>query len=295
MSKYKYTDEQLIEAVKTSLSIAEVCRKLGIKAVGGNYATIHNKINKLNLDTTHFTGKAWNQGLKYKVIVPAKPLQEILKENTTYQSYKLKLRLIKEGLKEEKCECCRNTKWLGQPIKLELHHINGNHNDNRLENLQLLCPNCHAYTDNYRGKNIKQSAQKKISEVEQPKFKETLINNGNLEPEKRYIIIESGAETKQAEPKSRKTKEPRYCAFCGKELVEKQRNNKYCSQECAHKANDSKRPDIFTLLNDFKELKSFVQVGKKYGVTDNAVRKWCSLYSILDMVKKQSSAQTFKR
>lgn len=286
MSKYKYTDEQLIEAVKTSLSIAEVCRKLGIKAVGGNYATIHNKINKLNLDTTHFTGKAWNQGLKYKVVVPAKPLQEILKENTPYQSYKLKLRLIKEGLKEEKCECCGNTEWLGQPIKLELHHINGNHNDNRLENLQLLCPNCHAYTDNYRGKNIKWSAQKKISEVEQPKFKETLINDGNLEPEKKYIIIESGAETKQAEPKSRKTKEPRYCAFCGKELVGKQRNNKYCSQECAHKANGSKRPDVFTLLNDFKELKSFVQVGKKYGVTDNAVRKWCSLYSILDMVKK---------
>lgn len=286
MSKYKYTDEQLIEAVKTSLSIAEVCRKLGIKAVGGNYATIHNKINKLNLDTTHFTGKAWNQGLKYKVVVPAKSLQEILKENTPYPSYKLKLRLIKEGLKEEKCECCGNTEWLGQPIKLELHHINGNHNDNRLENLQLLCPNCHAYTDNYRGKNIKWSAQKKISEVEQPKFKETLIDNGNLEPEKRYIIIESGAETKQAEPKSRKTKEPRYCAFCGKELVGKQRNNKYCSQECAHKANGSKRPDVFTLLNDFKELKSFVQVGKKYGVTDKAVRKWCSLYSILDMVKK---------
>lgn len=286
MSKYKYTDEQLIEAVKTSLSIAEVCRKLGIKAVGGNYATIHNKINKLNLDTTHFTGKAWNQGLKYKVVVPAKPLQEILKENILYPSYKLKLRLIKEGLKEEKCECCGNTEWLGQPIKLELHHINGNHNDNRLENLQLLCPNCHAYTDNYRGKNIKWSAQKKISEVEQPKFKETLIDDGNLEPEKRYIIIESGAETKQAEPKSRKTKEPRYCAFCGKELVGKQRNNKYCSQECAHKANGSKRPDVFTLLNDFKELKSFVQVGKKYGVTDNAVRKWCSLYSILDMVKK---------
>ena len=295
MSKYKYTDEQLIEAVKTSLSIAEVCRKLGIKAVGGNYATIHNKINKLNLDTTHFTGKAWNQGLKYKVVVPAKPLQEILKENTPYQSYKLKLRLIKEGLKEEKCECCGNTEWLGQPIKLELHHINGNHNDNRLENLQLLCPNCHAYTDNYRGKNIKWSAQEKISVVEQPKFKETLINDGNLEPEKKYIIIESGAETKQAEPKSRKTKEPKYCAFCGKELVGKQRNNKYCSQECAHKANGSKRPDVFTLLNDFKELKSFVQVGKKYGVTDNAVRKWCSLYSILDMVKKQSSAQTFKR
>lgn len=290
MSKYKYTDEQFIEAVKTSLSIAEVCRKLDIKAVGGNYATIHNKIDKLNLDISHFTGKAWNQGLRYRVINPAKPLEEILKENSPYQSSKLNIRLIKEGLKEPKCECCGNTKWLGQPIKLELHHVNGNHNDNRLENLQMLCPNCHAYTDNYRGKNITQSARKETSEVESPKFKEALTDNadGNLEPslKKNYVLIKEGAETRQEKPKSKKVKEPRYCAYCGKELIGKQYKNKYCSQECAHKANGSKRPDVFTLIEDFKELKSLVQVGKKYGVTDKAVRKWCSLYGILDKVKE---------
>lgn len=293
MSKYKYTNEQFIDAVSTSLSIAEVCRKLGIKVAGGNYATIQNKIKELNLDTSHFTGKVWNKGKRYKLLCSSKSLDEILKENTPYQSYRLSKRLISAGLKEYKCECCGNTTWLEQPIKLELHHINGDHNDNRLENLQLLCPNCHAYTDNYRGKNINRSAQKEISEVEQSKFKETLLDNGNLEPENKYVIIEPGAETKQAEPKSKKTKEPKYCAFCGKELIGKQRKNKYCSQECVHKANGSKRPDVFTLLNDFKELKSFVQVGKKYGVSDNAVRKWCSLYNILDTVKKQSSTQTY--
>ena len=285
--KRKWTDAQFIDAVNSSLSYAQVLEKLGLKIAGSNYDSVKRKIKELSLDTSHMTGKAWNQGKRFTTVKPAKLLSEILVEHSTYTNFnKLRKRLLKEGIKEYKCECCNRIEWLGKPIKLELHHINGVKDDLRIENLQILCPNCHAYTDNYRGKNIKWSAQKKISEVEQPKFKETLIDNGNLEPEKRYIIIESGAETKQAEPKSKKTKEPRYCAFCGKELVGKQRNNKYCSQECAHKANGSKRPDVFTLLNDFKELKSFVQVGKKYGVTDNAVRKWCSLYSILDMVKK---------
>ena len=82
-------------------------------------------------------------------------MKEILKEDSIYQSYKLAKRLIKEGIKEYKCECCNLSKWQNKPIPLELHHINGIHSDNRLENLQLLCPNCHALTDSYRGKNIK--------------------------------------------------------------------------------------------------------------------------------------------
>ena len=57
-------------------------------------------------------------------------------------------------MKEYRCECCGNTEWMGKPIALELHHVNGIKDDLRVENLQLLCPNCHAFTDNYRGKNI---------------------------------------------------------------------------------------------------------------------------------------------
>ena len=151
----KRTKEEYEEAAKKSLSIAQMCRELGIKPIGGNYRVIHQKIKEYNLDISHFTGKAWNQGDRYRQINKPKDLEEILKEDSNYQSFKLKNRLLKEGLKEHKCESCNNTEWLGEPISLELHHINGNPNDNRLENLQLLCPNCHSYTDTYRAKNKK--------------------------------------------------------------------------------------------------------------------------------------------
>lgn len=80
-------------------------------------------------------------------------IEEILIENSSYQTNKLRLRLLKEGLKKPICETCNNTEWNGKPIPLEVSHKNGNNSDNRLENLELICPNCHALTDSYRGKN----------------------------------------------------------------------------------------------------------------------------------------------
>lgn len=77
---------------------------------------------------------------------------------------KLKNKLLREGIKEAKCECCGNTVWLGEPIPLELHHIDGDRLNNTIENLQILCPNCHARTDNYRGKNMKVVRDKRMNE-----------------------------------------------------------------------------------------------------------------------------------
>ena len=151
-SRYTYSEQELLEAVKTSTSIRQVLEKLDIVPAGGNYQTTNRRIKKLNIDNSHFTGQAWNKG---KVVGPKRPIEEYLKENSQIQSFKLKGRLIAEGLKEHKCECCGITEWNGKPAPIELDHINGNHYDNRLENLRILCPNCHAQTDTYRGKNKK--------------------------------------------------------------------------------------------------------------------------------------------
>lgn len=169
MSKRKWTDEQFIEAVASSLSYAQVLEKIGLKAAGSNYDTVKRKIKELNLDVSHMTGKAWNQGERYRQFKPIQPIQEILVEHSTYvNTNHLKERLLKEKLKMHICECCGNSKWMGQPIALELHHVNGIKDDLRIENLQILCPNCHAFTDNYRGKNIKvMSAQNENSDVEE--------------------------------------------------------------------------------------------------------------------------------
>lgn len=80
-------------------------------------------------------------------------LEEYLQNSSDIQTNKVKKKILEEGIKEHKCECCGLTTWLNQPIPLELHHIDGDRTNNKIENYQLLCPNCHAFTDSYRGKN----------------------------------------------------------------------------------------------------------------------------------------------
>jgi hypothetical protein len=147
----KYTEEQFIEAVKTSTSVRQVLSKIGVKEAGGNYKVAKDKIKRLNLDTSHFTGMGWLKGQTHKHTT--KPIEYYLTEDSYHQSYKLKLRLIAEGIKQHRCEECGIIEWRGKPTPIELDHINGNNRDNRLENLRLLCPNCHAQTPTYRGRN----------------------------------------------------------------------------------------------------------------------------------------------
>ena len=154
MRKRKWTDQDFVEAVRTSFSYAQVMDKLHLRVAGSNYDIVKRKIKELHLDVSHMTGKAWNQGTRYTPLREAQPLSEILVEHSTFiNANHLRERLLKEGVKQRKCACCGNTEWMGQPIPLELHHLNAVRDDQRLENIQLLCPNCHALTDNYRGKN----------------------------------------------------------------------------------------------------------------------------------------------
>lgn len=149
MKTKKYTKKQFIKAVKESTSIRQVLIKLQLKPAGGNYKSFHNTVEDLSLDISHFTGKAHNKGKRYTKI----PIEDYISNKKPIQSFRLKNRLIKENIFNESCSECSLTEWNSQPIPLELDHIDGNPNDNSLDNLRLLCPNCHALTPNYRGKN----------------------------------------------------------------------------------------------------------------------------------------------
>ena len=149
----RWTDEQLRGAVSAARSTAGTLRALGLVPAGGNYDQVNRRIRDLALDTTHFTGGAWNVG---KAVRPGKstPLELVLVADRETSSHLLKKRLFREGLKRECCELCG---WAQRApdgrLPLELDHMNGDKTDNRIDNLRVLCPNCHALQPTHRGLN----------------------------------------------------------------------------------------------------------------------------------------------
>lgn len=199
------TKKHLSVLIKNNNSLSGILRDMGIKCNSGNYQTLHRYANKFELslneilnDNSKYIGQ--QNGVKYN-------LSEILIENSLYgNTHSLKNRLYKEGLKRPICEKCgQDENWYGEKISLILDHINGIHNDNRLENLRILCPNCNATLPTHGGKNRK-------------KINKTLISQRKVE-----------------------------------------------------------RPSYKQLKNEIKEI-GYSATGRKYGVSDNAIRKWMKFY-----------------
>jgi len=141
MRKYRaYTDEDVINFAAQVTSIRALLQKLNLKEAGGNYANMQRIIQRLDIDTSHWTGRGWNAGKQ-------------LKDWSDYtRSAYLKPHLIKD--RGHICENCKLSEWCEQMIKLEIHHIDGDRTHNNPSNLQLLCPNCHSLTKSWRKPNF---------------------------------------------------------------------------------------------------------------------------------------------
>jgi hypothetical protein len=147
----EWTDDDLAAVVARVVTVSDVLRELGYAPSGGMHRYIRARITHLGLDTSHFTGRGSTKGRKYPYRAK-RPLEELLVNGSVVGSGKLRQRLFTAGLKEERCEACGLDEWRGRPMPLQLDHINGDHTDNRIENLRILCGNCHSQTETWCGR-----------------------------------------------------------------------------------------------------------------------------------------------
>ena len=203
----RYIKEELEEAVLKSFSWANVAKLMNKSITGGSITHLKKAAIRFKINYEHFTGQGWRKNKEFPN--KKRDIQDYLSNKFRINSDKLRKRLIKEKIKENKCEICGLNKWNGEDIPLELDHINSNHNDNRIENLQILCPNCHSI------ETIKRRRKSKPIKVKKERKK-------SLYTPKRKVI---------------------------------------------------NRPTIEELQSDVSII-GYRATGRKYGVSDNCIRKW---------------------
>jgi len=244
MNNYRsYTDSDIIFHAAEVKSLSGLLKALGLKVAGGNYDNMRRNLQRLGVDTSHWTGQAWNKDKQ-------------LKDWSDYT----RARQVKKNLfniKDQKCEVCGLSEWRGQKITLELHHIDGDRTNNTLENFQILCPNCHSITDNYRNKG-----------------------NGEVQ---RYCIdcnIEISKTAKRCcgcagiYRESKKGRIPlcpvkNYCKVCNVEISRRATRCEICCKQNQERI-------IWPSTEELKKMveeSSYLAVAKKLGVSDNSVRK----------------------
>lgn len=159
--RIKYTKDMIEEAVKNSRCHSDIARYFGLVPQAGNFNNFKRRIEQYGISIEHFLSP--NELTKIRIkekgksgYYGSKPLNEILVENSNFDSSKLKQRLFKEGMKEKKCELCNQEEnWMDKKLTFILDHENGIHSDNRFENLRIVCPNCNSTLETHCSKNRK--------------------------------------------------------------------------------------------------------------------------------------------
>lgn len=234
-----YSEQEAREAVAASLSLSETLRRLGLRPAGGNHSDLRRWLERWSISTEHFDPDAVRRRGLGSV---GAPLETLMVERSTYSRSTLKRRLYAEGYEDRVCELCgQGEVWRGGRMSLILDHINGVADDNRLENLRIVCPNCAATLPTHCGRNAE-------SVVDRP------------------------------------------CAPCGTSFRPNYPRQRFCGRDCGQRGRDRRagvpRPETRRVERPpYEQLRAEIAaegwsaVGRRYGVSDNAVRKWMRAYA----------------
>lgn len=261
-----YTEAEFISAWNSARNKGEVLSGLNLWGYGGNYNTLNRTAKILNLSDDHFDPKhirrsivAWN-----KI-----PTGQILVENSNISSIsRLRKRLIAEGFKEEKCEICSLSEWMGGKIPLDLDHINGISNDNRIENLRIICKNCHGQTPTYGGKN------KKSHKINIEAKKEAIARRGKIKNQKEIIRLS------------------RTCSDCPSLIDPRSKGRcKPCTDKVLGEGTKASYPEINVIIENIETM-GYEAYGRILGVSGNAVKKHLRNRDLTELPSRQKAKVT---
>lgn len=277
----KFTLDEIKAICAKSQSYRQFALQLGYSE--NSTDSVKKLIDEYQLDISHFKGQGWS---KDSVDMSIFQYNKSCKSDTMIRALTI--------LRGWKCEKCGRTEWEGQKIPLCIHHIDGNHIKNQIENLQVLCPNCHAQTDNYCGRNKNKrppitdeqfiEALRQTTSIRQALQKLGINYAAKYYYEKAHKLIEeNNIIQKPKKEKQQKTKlqkkieiEANHCIDCGKIIDNRSQRCEDCEHKRQRRAEWPQRDELKKLIRS----KSFCAIGKQFNVSDNAIRKWCKNYNL---------------